>query len=69
MNCGDGASRVPTMSVSSRILRSETGVVVLNRSDYRSVEEMTGRIRDLLESLSDVGNYSLKIQVVKAADL
>ena len=30
---------------------------------------MTGRIRDLLESLSDVGNYSLKIQVVKAADL
>lgn len=57
------------MSVSSRILRGETGVVVLNRSEYRSVEEMTGRIRDLLESLSDVGNYSLKIQVVKAADL
>ena len=56
------------MSVSSRVFRGETGVVVLNRSDYRSVEEMTDRIRDLLEALSDVGNYSLKIQVVRSSN-
>ena len=30
---------------------------------------MAGQLRDLLESLSDHGNYSLKIQVVKGSDL
>lgn len=66
---GDDASRAGAEDVSSRILRGETDIIVLHRSDYRSVEDMVGQLRDLLESLSDDVNYSLKIQVVKAVDL
>ena len=66
---GDDASRVGAGDVSSLVLRGKTDTLVLHRSDYRSVEEMTDQLRGLLESLSDDVNYSLKIQVVKAADL
>ena len=69
MNYGDDASRAGAGEVSSLVLRDETGSVTLHRSDYRSVEDMAGQLRDLLESLSVDGNYSLKIQIVKGNDL
>ena len=52
----------------SRILRGETDVAILHRSDYRSVEEMAGQLHNLLKSLPADNNYTLKIQVVNPCE-